>query len=183
MTTRKKTFVIVSISLLVIIVSGFSFVIITGACGPSRGFGPMSGHGFHKRGMPPFMQKEIGSFMLWRMDKGVKTLDLSQAQEKEYNTFRSKLEKTIDDGIKTKMEFRQHAISEFGKENPDLAVITGKIQTDIELMSDTVSENLTLFNNFYNSLNDKQKRTITETIKERIESHKNYNSSYESQSE
>ncbi len=179
MTTKKKTFVIVSISLLVIIISGFSFVIITGAYGPGRGFGPIDRHGFHKRGMPPFMQKEISSFMLWRLDKGVNILDLSEAQEKEYSNFRSKLEKTIDDGIKTKMEFRQHAFSEFDKENPDLAIITGKIQTDIELMSDLVSENLTLFNNFYNSLDGKQKRTITEKIKERIESHKNYNSSYE----
>jgi len=81
MTKKKKTIAIVGISLLVIIVSGFSFVMITGACGP--GSDPAMGFNrFHKRGMPPFMHKEIGSFMLWRMDKGIKTLDLSETQQK-----------------------------------------------------------------------------------------------------
>ncbi|MCK5312638.1 MAG: Spy/CpxP family protein refolding chaperone [Desulfobacteraceae bacterium] len=179
MTKKKKTFVIVSISLFVIVVSGFSFVMITGACGRGPLCGQMGGHGFHKRGMPPFMHKEIGNFMLWRIDKGVKTLDLSETQQKQYNNLHSKIEETMDTGIKTRMEFKQQAIAEFDKENPDLAVISGKIQTDIELMSDALSENLALFTTFYNSLDDKQKNIITEKIKERIESHKNSYPCYE----
>ena len=83
MTKKKKTIAIVGISLLVIIVSGFSFVMITGACGRGLMSGPNIGfHRFHKRGMPPFMHKEIGSFILWRMDKEIKTLDLSETQQK-----------------------------------------------------------------------------------------------------
>ncbi|MCK5313427.1 MAG: hypothetical protein KAJ62_15030, partial [Desulfobacteraceae bacterium] len=122
MTKKKKTFVIVSISLLVIIVSGFSFVIITGACGRGPMHGPMGHHGFHKRGMPPFMHKEIGSFMLWRLDKGAKALDLSETQQQQYNTFRSKLEETMEEGLKTRIEFKTQTMAEFDKENPDLAI-------------------------------------------------------------
>ncbi len=178
MTKMKKTIVIVSISLLVMIVSGFGFAMITGACGP--GSDPTMGFNrFHKRGMPPFMHKEIGSFMLWRMDKEIKTLDLSETQQKQYNNLRSKLEATMDNGLKTRIEFKQQTMAEFNKENPDLAVISGKLQTDIALMSDSLSENLVLFTSFYNSLDDKQKGIITEKIKERIESHKNSYSCYE----
>ena len=179
MTKKKKTFVVVSISILVIIASGFSFVLITGACGRDSMHSPMGFQRFHKRGVPLFMHKEIGSFMLWRLDKGAKALDLSETQQKQYNNFRSKLEETMDNGLKTKMEFKQQAITEFDKENPDLAVISRKIQADIELMSGSLSENLALFTNFYNSLDDKQKRIITQKIKERIESHKNSYSCYE----
>ena len=52
----QKAILIVSISFMAIVVSGFVFVMITGACG----FSPAQGHDFHKRGMPRFMQKEIG---------------------------------------------------------------------------------------------------------------------------
>ena len=179
MTKKKKTFVIVSISLFVIVASGFSFVMITGA----YGLGPMGGHmgyhGFHKRGMPPFMHKEIGSFMLWRLDKGAKALDLSEAQQEQYNNFRFKLEETMDTGFKTRMEFKTQAMAEFDKENPDLAIITGKIQTNIELISDSLSQNLTLFTAFYNSLNNEQKQIITDKIKDRMEYHKNSWSCFE----
>ncbi|MCP3890788.1 MAG: hypothetical protein GY702_18240, partial [Desulfobulbaceae bacterium] len=166
MTKTKKTILIVSVSLFVIVASGFSFAMITGACGHGPGFG----HGFHKRGMPPFMHKEIGSFMLWKLDKEAKNLDLSKAQQKEYNAFRNKLEKTMNDGIETKMEFKKQTVLEFDKENPDLSSISTRMQSNIELMSASLSENLALFTDFYNSLNNKQKGIITEKIKERIES-------------
>jgi hypothetical protein len=175
MTKRKKIIVIVSISFFVLVASGFSLVMITGACGPGSGFGQR----FHKRGIPPFMQKEIGSFILWRMDKGIKTLDLSKIQQKQYNNFRSRLEETMGNGLKTKIEFKKQALLEFDKEAPDLAVITGKIQADIEFMADSLSKNLALFTDFYNSLNDEQKGTITKNIKERIEYYKSANSCYE----
>lgn len=175
MTKKRKVFGIIGISLVIMIVSGFSFVMITGASGFSGGFG----HGFHRRGMPPFMHKEISSFMLWRLDNGVGKLDLSKKQQKKYDTFRSKLQGTMETGIDKKMNFKQHAIQEFEKDAPDLSIITEKIQSDLQHMSALVSENLGLFTNFYNSLDDKQKATITKKIKERMESHRNYGSCYE----
>jgi len=178
MTKKKKTIAVASISLLVIMVSVFGFVMITGACGPYGDPG-MGFNRFHKRGMPPFMHKEIGNFMLWRMDKEIKPLDLSETQQKQYDNLRSKLEAFMDNGLKTRMEFKQHTMAEFDKENPDLAVISGKFKADIELMSDSLSENLALFTSFYNSLDDKQKRIITEKIKQGMEAHKNSYSCYE----
>ena len=73
MTKKKKVIFIISISLLVLIVSGLGLAVATKACG----FGPFHGQRFHKREMPVFMQKEIKSFVLWRMDQGTKILDFS----------------------------------------------------------------------------------------------------------
>ena len=103
---------------------------------------------------------------------------LSEAQQKKYNTFRAKLEKTMNDGIKAKMEFKQQTMLEFDKENPDLSSVSTKMQANIELMSASLSENLALFTDFYNALNEKQKGIINKKIKERIESHRNYDSCY-----
>ncbi|MCK5542234.1 MAG: hypothetical protein KAI40_06040 [Desulfobacterales bacterium] len=175
MTKKKKVFVIVSVSLFIIIAAGFGLAMITGACGPNGNFR----HGFHKRGMPPFMHKEISSFMLWRMDKGIDNLDLSEIQQEQYDIFRSKLQGTMENGIDKKMDFKKQAILEFKKDAPDLSVIAKKFQSDLNQMSTSVSENLSLFTSFYDSLNDKQKNIITKKIKEKMEYHKNYNSCYE----
>ncbi|MCP3901882.1 MAG: hypothetical protein GY707_19410 [Desulfobacteraceae bacterium] len=172
--TKKKIVVIVSVSFFIIVASGLGFAMITGACGPGSDFG----HRFHKRGMPPFMHKEISSFMLWRLDNGVEKLDLSKNQQKEYDTFRSKLQGTMESGIDKKLNFKQHAMQEFKKDAPDLSIIAEQAQSDLQHMSALLSENLGLFTNFYNSLDDKQKSTITKRIKERMENHRNYNSCY-----
>lgn len=168
MTKKKKVSLIVSISFLAIVVSGFGFVMITGACG----FDPVHGHRFHKRGMPPFMHEEIGSFILWRMDKGIKTLDLSDTQQGLYEGFRFRLQETMEKGLETRLDFKKQALLEFEKESPDLSVIAVTVQSHVEMMSSSFSENLTLFTDFYNSLDKDQQRIITQRIKERIEDRK-----------
>ncbi|MCP3874527.1 MAG: hypothetical protein GY699_15400 [Desulfobacteraceae bacterium] len=166
MTKKKKVISIVSISLLVMVIFGFGFVLVSGAFG----FGPDRGHRFSKRDMPLFMQKEISEFVLWRMDKGADTLDLSETQEKLYNGLRSGLQRTLEKGIQTKHEFKKQAHLEFDKETPDLSVIAVNILSTVDVMSSALSENLVFFSNFYNSLDDDQKREITDKIKEKIES-------------
>jgi hypothetical protein len=176
MTKNKKIVSILSISLLVIVISGFGFVLVSGACGIDL-FQGSSFHkraGFHKRGMPPFMQKEIGNFILWRMDKGFETLDMSDAQKDQYNRFRSRLEKTIETGVETRMGFKKQAMLEFEKENPDLSLMALEIKSHVETASSELSEILSLFADFYNSLDSDQKRKITETIKEKMEEHKRF---------
>ena len=176
MTKTEKVVSILSVSLLVIVISGFGFVMVSGACGVDL-FQESSFHkrsGFHKRGMPPFIQKEIGNFILWRMDKGFETLEMSEAQQDQYDTFRSRLEKTIEMGVETRMEFKKQALLEFKKQNPDLSVMALEIKSHVETMSRVLSENLSLFADFYNTLDSDQKNKISETIKEKMEERKKY---------
>jgi hypothetical protein len=176
MTKTEKIVSILSISLLVIVISGFGFVMVSGACGVDL-FQGSSFHkrsGFHKRGMPPFLQKEIGNFILWRMDKGFETLEMSDAQQDQYDRFRSRLEKTIETGVETKMEFKKQALMEFEKETPDLSVMALEIKSHVDTMSSELSKNLSAFADFYNTLDSDQKNKITETIKEKMEERKRF---------
>lgn len=170
MTKTEKIVAILSLSLLVIVISGFGFVMISRACDVDLFQGPR----FHKRGMPPLIQKEVGNFILWRMDKGFKTLEMSEAQQDQYDKFRSRLQKTIEMGVETRMEFKKQAKLEFEKENPDLSVMAMEINAYVEMMSMALSQNLNLFADFYNTLDSGQKKKITETIKEKMEDHKRF---------
>jgi LTXXQ motif family protein len=176
MTKTEKIVAILSISFLVIVISGFGFVMISRACGVDL-FQGSSFHkrsNFHKRGMPPFIQKEIGNFILWRMDKGFESLEMSDGQQDQYDKFRSRLEKTIETGVETRMGFKKQAMLEFEKENPDLSVMAMEIKSHVEMMSTALSQNLNLFADFYNTLDSDQKKKITETIKEKMEDHKKF---------
>lgn len=157
MTRRKK--IIISATVALTMVSLFGLVLIAGAFGP--------GHAFHKRGMPPFMKKEISEFVLWKMDKSAKDLNLSNIQQEKYSSFRKKMEATINTGIETRLGFKEQAKAEFEKEAPDLSSLTLDLQSHIEQTSSQLSENLALFNTFYNSLDASQKKQITDHIKEK----------------
>ena len=78
---RKKVFVVGSIVLLIVLLMGFELV---AARGPCRGF-----HGgFH----PGFHHKDVSELILRRLDKGVKGLNLSEAQKGKYEEIKGKLE-------------------------------------------------------------------------------------------
>ncbi len=162
--TRKKKIIIIT-SVLITIASIFSFVIVAGAFGPR--------HSFHKRGMPHFMKKEISEFVLWKLDKNSKELNLTNAQQKKYNDFRAALEQTINTGMDTKLEFKKQTMTELNKETPDLSSLSTGLQSHIEQMLSQLSENLKQFNTFYNSLNADQKKQITDHIKEKHQACRN----------
>ncbi len=171
MTKKRKTITIVSVGLILIMASGFGFVMATGAhdFGPEKGFSR-----FHKRGMPIFMQREISSFIIWRMDKGFGDLSLSEVQQKLYEQFRNQLEKTMETGIESKVEFKKQALDEFEKEMPDLSIMAAKIQSEADFINEQLSKNLTLFSSFYDSLDNSQKKEIIGHIKERMANHHNF---------
>ena len=171
MTKKRKTLIIVSVSLIIIIASGFGFVMATGA----HGFGPERGVSrFHKREMPMFMQREISSFIIWRMDKGFGDLNLSEVQKKLYEQFRNQLKNTMETGIESKAKFKKQALAEFEKEMPDLSIMAAKIQSQADLINQQISKNLTLFSAFYDALDNDQKKEIIGHIKTRMASHHNF---------
>ena len=170
MTKKKKITLIAGFSVLILAVSGFGFVMITGA------FGYDSSHGypFHRRGIPPVMQKEISEFILWRVDKGAKELDLSQVQQQQYDKFRNLLQETVEKGFQTRMALREKGMLEMEKPVPDLSIMALEIKTHVETMASSISEGLKRFADFYNSLDTDQKAKISRQIKERIQAHRNF---------
>jgi hypothetical protein len=126
--------------------------------------------------MPPFIQKEIGDFVLWRMDSGIETLGLSKEQQARYDAFRLRVEEAMEKGMDTRLAFKKQALLEFEKQTPDLSVMAVEIKSHVEMMSSLISKNLTLFSNFYASLDGNQKTKIIMKIKERIKMMKDYKS-------
>ena len=77
---RKKYFIVGGIVLLIMLFTGFGLV---AARGPCRGFH----RGFH----PGLHNRDFSEFILWRMDKRVKGLNLSEAQKAKYEEIKGKI--------------------------------------------------------------------------------------------
>ena len=81
MKTRNKVFVGSGIILLLLLLAGFGLVSAYGPLGDScRGFNPR----FHGRGFfPGGHSKDMADFILWRMDKKAKELNLTSGAKSE----------------------------------------------------------------------------------------------------
>ena len=169
MTKKKKAVWVAGILVVVMTLTGFGFAVNSGACG----FGPFHRHGFYKRGLTPFMQDEIKSFITWRMDKEAKDLGLSGGQQQQYEIFRTQFLETMEKAFETRMEFHTKAVLALENENPDLSVMAIEAKKRVETISGSISGDLTRFADFFNSLDPVQRKTITDKIKQRISDHKN----------
>ncbi len=132
---------------------------------------PFSGHGFHKRGLPPAIQQDIMDFVLWRMDRGAKELDLSQDQQQQYDRLRSGLKTSVEKGIKARISARDQMAAILEQDSPDLSKAAMEIKDHVDVLSSAVSENLTLFADFFQSLDSDQKQKVAVIFKERMNAH------------
>ena len=162
MKTSKKTYIIGGSVLLILLFTGFGLV---AALEPWGGFHP--GRGFHHG----FDHKDIAEFLLWRMDKRMKALNLSEEQQEKYNQIRSNIEKHLTEGIEDRKTMMDTFHTEMSKENPDMSLLAGMVKTKIDEVSKFLEENLDQFVGFYESLNDAQKNEILNGIRERMEDH------------
>lgn len=169
MTKKRKAAWAAGILVMVMTVTGFGFAVNSGACG----FGSSHRQGFCKRGLPPFMHDEIKGFIAWRMDKEAKALGLSEIQQQQYDKFRTRFLETMEKAIETRTEFHKKVFSSLENETPDLSAMATEAKERSEMISGSISEVLTLFSDFYNSLDPARKKIITDKIKERINDHKN----------
>ncbi|MFA5906441.1 MAG: hypothetical protein WC836_21110 [Desulfobacula sp.] len=168
MTKKKKAAWVAGVLVMVMAITGFGFAVNSGDCG----FGSFHRHGFYKRGLPPFMYGEIKGFILWRMDKEAKDLSLSGVQQEQYEIFRTQFLETMEKAIETRTQFHKTAFTTLEDENPDLAGMATEAKKHVETISGVISEGLARFAEFFNSLDQGQKKIITDKIKERINDHK-----------
>jgi hypothetical protein len=166
MKTSKKTYIIGGSVLLVLLLAGFGVV---AALEPWGGF--HAGRGFHHG----FDHKDIAEFLLWRMDKRMKALNLSEEQQEKYNQIRANIEKHLTEGIEDRKRMIEAFHTEMSKENPDVRLLAGMVRGKIDEVSDLMNENLELVVGFYEGLNDTQKNEILNSIRERMEAHHSWN--------
>ena len=168
MKTRNKVFVGSGIILLLLLFAGFGLVSAYGPWGDScPGFRPR----FQDRGFfPGGHSKDRAEFILWRMDKKAKELNLTSAQKAKYEVLKGNIKAHFSEGNehqKMKDQFR----TEMSKEDPNVKNLAETMKTKIKDLSGFVNENLDLLVDFYESLDSNQKRLINNEIRERMKVH------------
>ena len=144
---RKKYFIVGSIVLLIVLFTGFGLV---AARGPCRGFH----RGFH----PGFHHKDVSEFILWRLDKGVEGLNLSEAQKGKYEEMKGKLETRFKEHRDDRKRWMEELQTAMNKEDPDVKVLSESVKKRIERFSGFMEGNLDLFVEFYETLDQGAER-------------------------
>jgi hypothetical protein len=154
---RKKYFIVGSIVLLIVLLKGFG---LAAAWGPCRGFH----RGFH----PGFHHKDISEFILWRLDKGIEGLNLSEPQKGKYEGMKGKLETRFKEHRDDRKRWMEELQTAMKKEAPDVKVLSESVKKRIERFSGFMEGNLDLFVEFYETLDKEQKEKILAKIREKM---------------
>ena len=154
---RKQYFVVGSIVLLIVLLMGFELV---AARGPCRGFH----RGFH----PGFHHKDVSEFILWRLDKGVEGLNLSEAQKGKYEEMKGEIETRSKEHREDRKRLMEELQTAMNKEDPDVKVLSESVKKRIKRFSGFLEGNLDLFVEFYENLDKEQKERVMATIREKM---------------
>ncbi len=131
-------------------------------CGPF--FGPFGGRFHHGRGF----DGDMPGFMLKRLDKKVKDLNLTPDQKAKYDELRTRLKERMAAAKEDRLKFRETVRTELAKESPDVAVLNGMIKTKIGTVSGAMQEGLDAFTSFYSVLDEGQKQKVLAGIRKRM---------------
>ena len=150
---RKKYSIVGSIVFLIMLFT---------AIGPAAAWGPC--RGFH----PGFHHKDFSEFILWRLDKGVERLNLSEAQKEKYEEMKAKLETRFKELREERKGWREELQRAMKKEDPDVKSLSESLKKRIERFSGFMEGNLDLFVEFYETLDKEQKEKIMATVREKM---------------
>ncbi len=169
MKTRNKILIGSGVIFLIMLIAGYGFVSARGPwCDSGRGFYPR----FHNKGFHSgFHGKDMADFMLWRMDKKAEELNLTDIQKVKYEELKNNLKTHLSEGLSDHQRFIEGFHTEMAKEDPNVVLLAESIKAKINEMSGFMNENLDLLVEFFETLDDTQKRMIIDEIKERMENH------------
>ena len=164
--SKRKKMIIGGLILTLAVVVSIGATTVCGSRGSwARGFGP----GFHGMGCHPGPQGEdMADFILWKMDRHVKELNLNDTQKREYEKSKEQIRAGIAEAIERKKDFRRIVHEEMGKENPDINALAGLMKERAQNIPDMVSKPIDLFVNFYTLLDENQKAKVIEMFRARM---------------
>jgi len=168
MRTRNKVFIGSGIVLAIIFLTGLGLVAARSPMGCfDGGFGP----DFRRGPGKGFPHKDMSGFLFRKMDKMADKLNLSDPQKEKYDELKNNIKARFTNGAEEHKILRDDFRAEIAKENPDVASIIESMKKKVDEMSDFANENLDLFNEFYQSLDDTQKKMVLDEIREKMEYH------------
>jgi hypothetical protein len=158
MKKRKKYFIIGAVILSLVIITSLGF---TGAWGPHGRWHRGYHHGFHS--------DDVVDFIMWKMDKHVKDLNLDDTQRHEYENLKGHVKGSITEAIERRREFFRIMHEEINNQNPELNNVANLVKERLQKMPDIIGKNLDLFMDFYNRvLTDEQKAQLIEMFRSRM---------------
>jgi len=163
---RGKKYILVSAAIVALaILAGLGATLAYGPpgfCG--RGFYPGSQRsGFHSK----HHGEEMSEFILWKMDRHMKALDLSQDQEGRYKEMREQIKNSLTGLMEERRSFHEVMREEMNKDKPDIEALANLIKERLENMQAQISGNLDLFVKFYGLLDLDQKAQVIDMIRSR----------------
>jgi len=164
--SKRKKIIIGALILTLAVVIGIG---ATTACGPKGSWARGVPPGFHGMGCHSGPHGEdIADFILWKMDRHVKELNLNDVQKKEYERSKEEIRAGIAEAIERKKGFHRIVHEEMDKENPDINALAGLMKERAQNIPDMVSKPIDLFVNFYNLLDESQKARVIAMFRARM---------------
>ncbi len=170
MKTRNKILIGSGVVFLVLVITGYGLVSAyrpwMGSCG---GFYPR----FHGRGIHSGAHhQDMADFILWKMDKKAKELNLTAAQKAKYEAIRGNFKGHLFEFHTEHQKMKDQFHQEINKENPDIKWLITSTKTKLNELSGFMNKNLDLLLDFYGSLDNRQKAMINNEIRERMKYHR-----------
>ncbi len=170
MKTRNKVLIGSGILFLFLITAGYGLVSAYGPWG-----GPCSGfpHRFPARGFhSEAFHRDMAEFILWKMDKKAKEMKLNATQKVKYEALRENLKSHFTEFLAEHQKMKDQFHQEIAKEEPDIKLLIQLAKTRLNEMSGFMNKNLDLFLDFYSSLDNQQKKMVSDEIRERMKYHR-----------
>jgi Spy/CpxP family protein refolding chaperone len=132
---------------------GLIIAITLGGC--ERGWGP-KGHS------PDYLLKKI--------DREVKELNLTQAQQAKYEDIRHRLEADMNKHMDKMNQLHSEIEKNFKSEHPDVTAMAAQLRKDFAEEGDPRQKLIDYFVEFYNILDQDQQKKVDQYISKRVES-------------
>jgi hypothetical protein len=167
MKTKKRFVIVGGIALIFSVLAGS---MVVEAWGHGRCFGrdfhegPCGG-AFH-RGFGG--GKDMPDFIIRRMDKKVKDLNLNATQKEKYDKLRTGIKSRLVEATEGHKALREEICVEMTKEIPDIDILAPKLKAAMNSISVTVQDSIDLFVAFNASLDKDQKKQLANGFKERM---------------
>jgi len=163
MKIRKKHIVIGLIVLFAGLLMGFGLMAIGEARRGCDGHFPMR---FHGRGHHfGYFDKDSPGHVLSFLDKRIQSLNLNETQEKKYEEIRAQIKSRLNEHIEDRKVFVQRLREEVHRENPDIDLIADLVKKRIRTISSSLEKGLKYFVEFYQQLDENQKRMVIERFR------------------
>jgi len=153
--------------------------LVIGGWGLVAAGGPWSGPGFPFHGRCGGSQfkahgPEMVEYVLWRMDREMGSLNLSDLQQQKYEAWKGSIKDHLARGAASHHQWANGLHDELNKPEPDIPMVLGSIRSKISDMAGFANQNLDLLEAFWESLDGDQRQILLEHIREKASQHGSY---------